>query len=77
MRGLTQPERSELLDAMTPAQLCESNIATDAQRVVLGVLVTQGRLAYFVRSDDEFEWSEWRATDLGRLAARVCPVEES
>lgn len=40
-------------------------------------LISQGRVALVEREDDEQYWKDGVATDLGRLALRVCPPEDA
>ena len=78
MRGLTDAERSVLADVAEPAE-CDGPpepCASDGERALCQALTVQGRAAVVSRENDEWNWEEWQATDLGRLALRVCPVGE-
>ena len=72
MRGLTPMERAELVSLLDtrPESRIEGDL-TPAERA----LIELGRAAVDSTLDDEWELTV--ATDLGRLALRVCPVDES
>lgn len=76
MRGLTLAERAALLDALTPADP-EGDVAEPDKAVVFERLVEQDRACEIAARNERWEWHEWRATDLGHLALRVCPVEDT
>lgn len=68
MRGLTAAERQALL--LRDDESCDQFDAEVMQ------LLVDGRAILVPEEDDEFTWHGFYTTDLGRLALRVCPVDE-
>lgn len=76
MRGLTPLERELLLEATSPSDPETEPEATTNEVAVFECLETLGRVRTVVNVTDDWEWHDWRTTDLGFLALRVCPVGE-
>lgn len=76
MRGLTPIERALLVDAATPADPAQ-DVAPPNEADVFEQLQVLGRVRVVAGANDEWTWHDWRTTDLGFLALRVCPVGES
>jgi len=79
VRGLTQAERVELLEAAippTPDQHTKPGVENDSQAAVLAQLHICGRVCVMDWETEEYFGTGWFATELGRLALRVCPVGE-
>lgn len=76
MRGLIKQERDALEVALTPADP-EEDAAPSDLAAIYEWLATQGRIREVAFATDDWEGIEWRTTDLGSLALRVCPTEEA
>lgn len=73
MRGLTAEERRLLgISAEVGDPEPDSPDVTEREYRILVALSAQQRVA----SRDLGAYQTWDATDLGRLAIRVCPVDE-
>lgn len=78
MRGLTDKQRLLLTDAARPLSdpLLDEIEASPDEQSCFDDLVASGRAVVVARENAEWTWEEWLATDLGRLALRVCPAGE-
>lgn len=77
MRGLTPIERELLVEALTPSDPESGVEATLEEDSVFQHLSALGRVVVEVTTTDDWYLEDWRATELGRLALRVCPSEEA
>lgn len=75
MRGLTAAERDFLADATGSPTAGEAEASDYEWYRVLPCLIAHGRAIADSRCNPEFNVA--LTTDLGRLALRVCPVDES
>jgi len=75
VRGLTAEERVALVNSLTPADPNEPD-AEPGLAAIYENLTALGRCREQEAASEDYAWVEWRATDLGRLALRVCPVGE-
>lgn len=73
MRGLTPIERECLAWSLTTD---ESEHVSVAHRACFSALSARGLVSSVKGGDVDWVWTDWLATDLGRLALRVCPMEE-
>lgn len=69
MRGLTELERAWLASPAGSDLTYMPDEVPDGLRAV-------GRTGYEIEHIDGEEWHRFRITELGRLALRVCPVNE-
>lgn len=80
MRGLSNKEREELLGATAPFNADPNDasaLANPDDSTVLNGLEQRGCVRVVELENDDWVWQEWRATELGHLALRVCPPEEA
>lgn len=76
MRGLTAEEREALSAAVIEADPINDEVVSPDRAVIFDRLVQLGRAVLLTHVVDRLEWEEWRSTELGNLALRVCPVDE-
>lgn len=76
MRGLTRLERQLLIDRAIGASRLRANLGEPVD-TARRILVKSGRLVFTIENSPTGKVRRTRITDLGRLALRVCPPEES